>query len=60
MPGLFQVNFQIPSAPIPGLIMTTPLLVNLKGTLTYMKERCFEKYCSCVKVCQFSALWGTP
>ena len=24
------------------------------------EKRCFEKYCSCNKVCQFSALYGTP
>ena len=24
------------------------------------KKRCFEKYCSCDKACQFSALQGLP
>ena len=24
------------------------------------EKRCFEKYCSCDKACQFSALYGTP
>ena len=33
---------------------------DLKTHRHISKKRCFEKYCSCDKACQFSALHGTP
>ena len=32
----------------------------LKAHQQISKTRCFAKYCSCDKACQFSALQGTP
>ena len=32
----------------------------LKAHRQISRKRCFEKYCSCDKACQFSALQGTP
>ena len=35
-------------------------MVLLKAHQQVSKKRCFKKYCSCDKACQFSALQGTP
>ena len=48
------------------LILTLPKMsgyvktFDVKDTWQIYKKRCFEKYCSCNKACQFSALQGTP
>ena len=42
-----------------GIIIETELLKVLKAHRQLSKKRCFEKYCSCDKACQFSALQGT-
>ena len=36
------------------------ITVTLKAHRQVPKKRCFEKYCSCDKACQFWALLGTP
>ena len=36
------------------------ITVTLKAHWQVPKKRCFEKYCSCDKACQFWALLGTP
>ena len=33
-------------------------MLTLKAHRQISKKRCFEKYCSCDKACQFSALRG--
>ena len=48
------------------LILTLPKMsgyvqtFDVKDTRQTYKKRCFEKYCSCNKACQFSAWQGTP
>ena len=42
------------------IFLYSELNLLLKSHRQISKKRCFEKYCSCDKVCQFSALWGTP
>ena len=39
-----------------GIIIETELLKVLKAHRQLSKKRCLEKYCSCDKACQFSAL----